>query len=122
MQCNTIPLQICLEQDLSRIGSNISLYPYMQCTNIGKIFERFYSKGITGMGFFSSKTMLYRCTWRLCINIERGLSTSTRDISSSSTFMFTGMQRIRVKKRGEIGICSGGLYSKCLWYAGIFRW
>lgn len=92
-----VSLQICLEQDLNRIGSNLSLYPHMQCTNIGKISERLDSKRISEM--FFSKTLLYRCTWRLCVNNKRGLSTSTRNLSSSSTSMFTGMRRIRVKTK-----------------------
>jgi hypothetical protein len=27
---------VCLEQNYNRIGNNLSLYPYMQCTNIGR--------------------------------------------------------------------------------------
>jgi hypothetical protein len=62
---NAVQWPICLEQDYNRIANNISLYPYMQCTNIGTdlLEGKFYFLKKKQMNFFFSKTLLYRYTW-----------------------------------------------------------
>ena len=70
---------------------------------------------------YSSPTLLHRCSRRLYAHIERWLSSSTRDLPSSSTSMFSGKRPFAILSERSRAIL-GRLHPECLRHVGVLRW